>query len=255
MYILGIIRKMWKNHIMPFLIEHNAWITGSVAIAIFLSSWLAIPLIALSTYIAHKRPRYDESMNSLRQKVDQIGLNMHNLFQGILVNLLDRLKFDAEYQIRASIYVHHKRANYRQGYFTCCGRHSSNPEFRGQGRITYPDGQGCIWKGWENGWHYDDEFPRNADEHKKYSADKYDVPLKIQETIRMRSRFYAVMRLDDTEGESQAVIVIEGMKKPPSGKDSWLKKELEPLAKDYARMIKVLRDNIPIPKNAEEKNL
>lgn len=280
------LKRLEKNHILPFGIKYNAWINGlpalPAALSILLSTlpatllqsvylsmlptWLlplaAFLLVSLSTYISFRRPCYEKDVTFLQQrlneanvKLEQVGHNIHDLFRGILVTLLRKMGFNREDQARISIYVHRKKSKTEQGYFTCCGRYSSNPEFGVTGRTTYPDGQGCIWRGWETGWHYDDNFPQNKNDRKKYNEDEYNIPITVQEKFKMLSRFYAAKCLDDAEGKSQAVIVVEGMNKPPADRKRIIKKELEKLARDYAHMVKVLRDHIPVTEDAEEKKL
>lgn len=282
MYLWNSLKRLEKNHILPFGIKYNAWINGLVALSVALPAllptvlpsvylsmlppWLfpstTVFFVILSTYISFRRLWYEKDVTFLQQgldeanvKLEQVGHNIRDLFRGILVTLLHKMDFEEKDQARISIYVHRKKPKTEQGYFTCCGRYSSNPEFGVTGRTTYPDGQGCIWKSWETGWHYDDDFPENKNDRKKYNEDKYNIPITVQEKFKMLSRFYAAKRLDDAEGKSQAVIVVEGMNKPPSEHNHIIKKELDKLARDYAHMVKVLRDHIPVTEDAEEKKL
>ena len=258
----------WRSLLPPFL-------TGVAGIAFAISNpnlgllpmlfdpmvvaWFIIILIVVSTCISVANVPYQKTRKAVEQeleksktKLDEVANNMPYLFDGILVNLWNKLNLGSDHHARISIYVHHEGSITEEGCFTCCGRYSSNPVIRKPGRTLYPDGQGYIWEGWQRGWHYDAEFPTDEENHEKYNHEKYKIPLEVQKKFKIRTLFCAVKRLDDAENKPRAVIVIEGENRLDH---DHLKGELEHLAPDYAHMIKVLRDHIPVPKEAKEKQL
>jgi len=191
-----------------------------------------------------------EEIEQSRAQIDEIGNNIKFLFDGLLLNLSKRLDFKQGDQARISIYVHENS----DGKFIPCGRYSPNPELRKPGRTSYPDSQGCIAQGWQHGWHFDNGFPETNSRHKNYCHSQYGIPPNTHDSLKMKSRVYAALRLDDFSGNPLAVMVIESMDSDQFDPNQ-LQADLESVASDFSQMISTLRQHIPSPSDAEARGL
>ena len=260
---------------MDWGIKLNPLIAGAAAVFGILSGFVpewtlwhwACIIIAIVCAIAYavfsyKSPQHHESKDALRREaaeakteLDEIAGKMDYLFRGLLVDLWKQMEFESDHQARISIYVHYKDADGGEGRFVCCGRYSHNPILEQPGRTSYPGQQGYIKEGWENGWHYDDQFPKDEEECRQYHQEKYGIPPEALRNFKLLARFAVVQRLDDNESNPQAVLVIEGRAKPARLEETRVKNQLKELAPSYAHMVKVLWKHIPLPEDAKEKDL
>ena len=71
-------------------------------------------------------------------------------------------KADFSSEERVTLYIHNGG-----NLFIPFGRYSPNTKYAKSGRPTYPDNIGCISKGWENGWHFENNFPNEEDSYLK----------------------------------------------------------------------------------------
>ncbi|MBL4617751.1 MAG: LapA family protein [Robiginitomaculum sp.] len=215
---------------------------------------ISATLAALLAWVMKRRQKslndLQKEIESTRDQIGEIGNNIKFLFDGLLLNLSKKLNFKQGDQARISIYVHENS----DGHFIPCGRYSPNPELRKPGRTLYPDNQGCIAKGWQNGWHFDKDFPETSSRHKSYCQSQYDIPKNTHDGMKMRSRVYAALRLDDLSGNPLAVMVIES-KNSEQFDANQLQTDLESIAVDFSQMISTLRQHIPSPSDATERGL
>lgn len=219
--------------------------------------WVFILSAVVSALLSWAMKVLQKSLNELkaeitetRDQIGEVGNNIKFLFDGLLLNLSKKLDFKQGDQARISIYVYEAESS----QFIPCGRYSPNPELRKPGRTAYPDRQGCIAKGWQNGWHYDDEFPDTKTRHQNHCSAQYGIPKEVHNGLKMMSLVYAVKRLDDAAGNPLAVMVIESTKKDQFDPNQ-LQADLETVADDFSQMIATLRQHIPSPSDASERGL
>ncbi len=209
---------------------------------------------AISSWIMTRRQKTFKALqceiDESREQIGEIGNNIKFLFDGLLLNLSKKLSFKQGDQARISIYVHEES----DGKFIPCGRYSPNPELRKPGRTSYPDGQGCIAKGWQNGWHYDNSFPETRTRHQNHCHSQYGIPKPVHDNMKMHSLVYAVLRLDDPLGNPLAVMVVESEKADQFDANQ-LQADMESVAADFSQMISTLRQHIPSPTDATERGL
>ena len=224
---------------------------SGILVFIFLATAV---ITALLSWAVNKRQKSFQELQMeierSRDQIDEIGNNIKFLFDGLLLNLSKRLDFKQGDQSRISIYVHENS----DGKFIPCGRYSPNPELRKPGRTSYPDSQGCIAKGWQNGWHFDNSFPDTNSRHKNYCQSQYDIPANIHSSMKMRSCVYAALRLDNLAGNPLAVMVVESANADQFDANQ-LQASMESVASDFSQMISTLRQHIPSPSDAESRGL
>ena len=162
------------------------------------------------------------------RKVQTIGENMKSFLDGLLLDLaVNRLKFpreDGECGDRISLYAHDNA-----GCFVPLARFSFNPKFRDVGRAKYPADQGFIGCAWGGGRCFQFGLPDPAADKAGYLQrhSAFDVPKKIVDGLRMKSRLYYAVRLDAEDSSPMAVIVLESCKP-----DRWSEAELKDIFED-----------------------
>ena len=224
-------------------------------------SWLIVPTFFISatlSLLASVVVRFREgTIAELRQKlqaqlgqIEEVGNVIVILFDGLLLNLANRLELAQGSQARLSLYVHDSETR----SFIRCGRYSRNPVYLSPGRTSYPDHQGCIAEGWRNGWHFDNSIPPNGALRRTYNYKQYRIPVEVTDSIRMKSTLYAVKRLDNLEGKAIAVLVVEAVNADHFSEDI-LHDTINGSISDYAKVIHELRAYVPNPARAAESGL
>lgn len=202
--------------------------------------------------IENKADELNEIWNRYSRQSAEIGNAIIIICEGLLLNLADKIGLDSNAQVRFSMYVHDNVEN----VFIPCGRYSRNPRLARPGRTSYPDDQGCIEKGWSNGWHFDNQVPKaeQAARRREYNQRHYNVPYQVTDNISMKSTLYAVKRLETIDGKAVAVLVVEAIDSS-FFTEKCIRDSIEGSAGDYARIIHELKPYIPDPAIAKESGL
>lgn len=205
------------------------------------------------------KPRLKKMESELEKCQTQIDLMpelVRDLFDGYLYNLAsDKLGFGkcCINNERISLYIHDSDTN----AFTLCGRYSANPDYGSRGRVSYPDSKGCIAKGWQNGWYFDDQFPCPETKYKdyvNYCSKHYGIQKGICRALKMKSRVFAVLRIEN-KGDFIAVIVLESTEPKRFLKDQQVKLILKKQNDFLAETIHNFESFIPKPSNIKTKGL
>lgn len=208
-------------------------------------------LVLLSILHIFCRPtikKLQKDLDDITGKNELIGENVKNVFDGYLFCLSKKLGFGSQEKNceRVTIYIHDGT-----NHFIPFGRYSANPSYNGPGRTTYPDKQGCIAKGWENGWHFENNLGKGG-QYEKNNQKKYSIDKETLDRIKMKSELYAVQRIDGKNGRKLAVIVVESTTKNRFEKNN-LKKKIEEEMEYVADLIVKLEDHIPSLGNAKRR--
>lgn len=199
-----------------------------------------------------------KSMSKLKRENDELSLelgriaeNILSLFEAVLLALAAKLDLDEAGTERVSIYVHRPET----GSFVPCGRYSHNPNLKKKGRSFLPDGEGCIARAWEEGWHFNDEFPCSSrtSAYTEYMKDQYNIPRNTTRRMKMKPQLIAAKRVS-SYGVPVAVIVVESTQ-AGGLLEVDLKELLVELAEEYGRMLSAVDKYIPDPHSAEEVGL
>jgi hypothetical protein len=185
-----------------------------------------------------------------KSRADKIGETILIFFDGVLLNFSRKLKFNDDSTIRISIYLHHEK----EQCFIPCGRYSSNPVLQKKGRTRFPDTEGSIAKAWQAGWHFDNLFPENDKERKKYNFKHYSIPESSLKSLKMQTRLIATHRVRDFDHRPIAVIVVESTRN-----DAFSEEHVKALMSEEAialgKMMHDLKEHIPTPQEAESWGL
>jgi hypothetical protein len=241
-----------KHHpIQRYLLSN--WVIPTLPWVLALSIIIYITVLIIEV---RSQPRIDKLTKKLTEATEKnniISERLRDFFDGYLYNLASKLGFGSQGANceRITLYIHDQGNNFIQ-----CGRYSANPKFRGVNRTRYPDNEGCIAKGWENGWHFDSELPcpvNNLSNYIDYCLREYNVPRNTTRRIKMKSRLYAVSCIEKN-GISLAVIVVESETENRFQSDK-IRELLSAQNEFLGHAIGELRDYIPKPSTAMSAGL
>lgn len=211
---------------------------------------------AVELILSIGRSARERTMQSLQKSLDdassqitEIGSSIRQLFDGMLYTFSKRVDLRQDDQVRISIYVHDQDRK----RFIPCGRYSPNPNLTKPGRTHYPDNEGCIGKGWDHGWHFDNDFPTDKPGRRKYEKESYGLGRTVAESLKMQSRLYAVKRINHGD-EALAVIVVEALDHDRFEQVA-LQNALDEHNDNFASMVRTLRSYIPNPSSAGDSGL
>lgn len=218
---------------------------------------LSTLILAVVLYVeVREKPKVDaliQDLSDAKQRNSIISERVRDLFDGYLYNLANKLGFGTQNSNceRVTLYIHDQGNTFIQ-----CGRYSANPKYRGVNRTSYPDGEGCISKGWQNSWHFDAGFPcpvANKSAYIDYCLEHYAVPRNTTRKINMKSRMYAVSCIGKN-GTALAVIVVES-ESSARFNETAIKTILTEQNEFLSHTIEELRDYIPKPSTAKSVGL
>lgn len=174
---------------------------------------------------------------------ETISENLKELFNGFLYRFaISQANFTTNERI--TLYIHNG-----ENSFIPFGRYSQNTKYSKAGRASYPDNEGCIAKGWEKKWYFDNAFPTDDKEYLNTTKQKYLIDTKIVSKIKMKSKLFAVLRLDN-KSKSIGLIVVEWIDGNKYS-EKMIKKILENQQQYLSEMICSLEKYIPKPSNAK----
>ena len=217
-------------------------LTSSLPIIFIISASAATILSFLMSMRRKTMCELEAEIDKSREQTLEISNNIKDLFDGLLLGLSKKLQFKPEEEFRISIYIHKED----ESHFIICGRYSPNPELSKLGRSFYPDNEGCIAKGWQKGWYYDEGFKKTKGLHQKRCKKIYGINEETHEKLTMYPTMYAVKRFDDHSGKPLAVMVIETLNDYQLNEKS-LKESLNDIGTDYSQIISVLKKYVRIP--------
>ena len=118
---------------------------------------------------------FDNYLQNVKDVFDNYLQNVKDVFDNYLHRLSLKLEFgkNNHNNERATIYLHDSVS-----HFIPFGRFSANPKYCKKGRTQYPDNEGCIAKGWENSWHFDNNLGKGDDTYKRNNLKKYHIDNK-----------------------------------------------------------------------------
>ena len=143
------------------------------------------------------RARLDRARKSLRRQAEQA-----------LVILSYRLRLDAEACV--SLYLFHA------GQLVEVARWSTNTRLRLPGRGRYPLTSGCIGRAWTDGQHEVNALPDPVTDIQRYLAVQagYGIDGPTARNMRMKSRSYTAIRIDEPDGTHPLGVVLIESRSP-----------------------------------------
>lgn len=176
-------------------------ITACSAIWGGLGSHIAINLVA------KENKELLEENESLKDISESKSIDCYMLFSNYLYSYFKR--FNLSSTERVSLY------KLEMEMFSCIGRYSDNEVFKSKPNRLYPKDQGCIAKAWEIGEFQEASAPdpENAIEAwKEFNIKRFNFTEDQVNNIRMRSRAYYGIRLQNPQNITVAVLVFESLR-------------------------------------------
>ncbi len=181
-----------------------------------------------------------KQVDEYREKINIIASNVETLVDGILLRLAEKLKLDKGDPSRLTIYIHNSN-----GHFISFGRYSPDPSLNEKGRSLLPDNAGCISQAWKSDWCYEGNLSS------KDCRQKYKVEQSVVDGLRMKSRFYAVKRIDSSNKRPLAVVVFESVTANKFDEQK-IRNLLNGEEAYLAEIIDCLKEHIPNPQDAQK---
>lgn len=223
--------------------ENQTWLAAIMLITLFIFS--------LNEQLRKKSLAFLElQLREAKDQLNEFGDNIENLFNGFLRDHSNSLGFDAATKARLSIYLNDDE----KSHFYPCGRYSPDPEFQKKGRTMFAHGQGCIWKAWKNGFHFDSAAPKTAESYKKYQTRVYSIPNTELSGLKMKPRLICGQRIEDPSGSPIGVIICEATESELFSVEQ-ISSVLRPASEELCKMLTILQAFIPNPNDAEDVGL
>lgn len=238
--LLGVI---WQNDFVALRDKYPNWpglfsYLDTYVPPLFIIFFLAAGVCSSFRLVTQKSiGRLKRDLKAECSKVEVIANNIETLVDGLLLKLSEKIGFAKGEPSRITIYIH------RNSQFIPFGRYTPDPSFSGKGRNTLPDDQGCVGQAWRSDWCYEGNLSY------KVSRKKYNLTREIHEKLRMKPVCFAVKRIDGTNKQPLAVLVVES-KNANQFPEATIKDILDNEELYLAEIIHCLRDHIPDPQDA-----
>lgn len=210
---LGAVGSLFTGYWVSLPTPWDFW-KISISVASFVISMI---FLILAPYVSYKLQNtfsfYDEKISDLNDVIANYeGAraadidNMRPIFREMGIRFLRENDLYNDH-IRISLYQHEKR----ERCFTLLERVSKNPVLSEKGRPSYPDDQGFISEVWKKGNSHVVISQANEEAWVKRQLRDYNVPLKVGEKIKMKSRTLVGISLKDISHKSVGLIIIESL--------------------------------------------
>ena len=200
--------QIWVRRTLPIeLREHmlmlcntDTWVIVLFCATVFCAIWGGVGSQATVNLVNRKHKEALDENGQLKEESNSKSINCYKLFTNYLYSYFRRFNLDSNE--RVSLY------KLDMEMFSCIGRYSDNEVFKSKPNRLYPKTQGCIAKAWEIGKFEDANAPDpNTDlaGWKQYNIDKFNFDIDQLERIRMRSRAFYGIRLQNAQNITVAV--------------------------------------------------
>lgn len=192
---------------MLMLMSYDDWLITLFCITVFCAVWGGAGSQATVRLVTRKYKEVVSENDQLKEESNSKSINCYRVFSNYLYSYAQRFQLGVDE--RVSLY------KLDMEMFSCIGRYSENELFKSKPSRLYPKDQGCIAKAWETGSFQDTSAPDPDDDlgdWKQYNIDKFNFTEEQIENIRMRSRAFYGLRLQNSENETVAVLVFESLK-------------------------------------------
>lgn len=163
-----------------------------------------------------------ESLAKLRRRISQLEGNQKRLQEAQARDLaeLKRVLDESGHQLlkeccihdnetRISVYQHHDQ----ERRFVLVGRASKSPTLCEAGRASYPDNRGLIADAWQKGTAHDTVRYTDVEKWINYQVNNKGLIRSDAEHIKMKSRSYLGVRIDDDDTRPLGILMLESLEK------------------------------------------
>lgn len=186
--------------------------------------------------VEEQRDQYKADSEKHRELFERLAQNIESALHGTLIRAGATLHFSAQPEKIDRItlyYLDEKRS------FFALSRYSENPSFEKiRTDKQYPTDKGCIGKGWDNTWWFDNQFPCPVNDKEGYlnrHRREYKIIRADARGIKMKSRLYAVQRVD--VGTKKLGVLVFESKSPTRFSEAEIKNALSLLSNDIGPIL------------------
>jgi hypothetical protein len=182
----------------------DRWLLVLVLLTTVFAIWGGLGLGATVHFTTEKYKRLLNRYTALKSDYDSKQIDCYKLFSNYLYSLSVKLQLGTNERI--SLY---KRDLER---YSCIGRFSDHGSYNVKAKRFYPANQGCIAKAWQVGSVTEGASPCPETDWAKYveyHVKKYGFTEAELNELRMKSRSYFGVRLQNPQNEIVAVLMLE----------------------------------------------
>lgn len=153
--------------------------------------------------------RLESEAEELRKLKDSIQLELEHTLKSLMIELglsVGNEAIQKPPHARVTLYQHNDNSK----EFNPVIRVSDSPQFKKLGRSSYPDSEGIIGQGWNEGSAY---VVRLKDERKKWEKQlktEWNIPLEVSQKLKMQSRSLAAVQIRN-RSEALGILVFESI--------------------------------------------
>lgn len=157
--------------------------------------------------VTKKHNEVIEENDVLREESNSKSINCYKLFSNYLYGYAEQFSLGPDG--RVSLY------KLDMDMFSCIGRYSDNEVYKSKPSRLYPKNQGCIAKAWETGSCQNTNAPDPEADFtawKMHNVQNFNISDEQLDKIRMHSRAFYGIRLQNTDHNAVAVLIFESLK-------------------------------------------
>lgn len=233
---------------MLMIFGYDGWLITLFVLTVFCAIWGGLGSQVTVRLVNRKHREVIAENDQLKEETNSKSINCYKVFSNYLYSYAQR--FELGPNERVSLY------KLDMNMFTCIGRYSENELFKSKPSRLYPKDQGCIAKAWETGRFEDASAPDpeiNLNSWKQHNIDKFNFTKDQISKIRMRSRAFYGLRLQNSQNATVAVLVFESLKVDglPFGKIHRFFKDHE--IKNLVNLVESLEHHMPSLEDARSE--
>lgn len=233
---------------MLMLFSYEGWFIALFLLTVFCAIWGGLGSQVTVRLVDRKHKEVIAENDQLKEESDSKSINCYKVFSNYLYSYAQRFELGPEE--RVSLY------KLDMEMFTCIGRYSENELFKSKPSRLYPKDQGCIAKAWETGRFQDTSAPDPEEDlsgWKQYNIENFNFTEDQINQIRMRSRAFHGLRLQNGQNITVAVLVFESLKVNglPFGKIQRFFKDHE--IKNLVNLVESLENHMPSLEDARSE--
>ncbi len=192
---------------MLMLWSTDGWLVVLFVVTIFCAIWGGLGSQATVRLVTRKHKEVINENDQLKDESNSKSINCFKLFSNYLYSYAKRFQLGPDE--RVSLY------KLDMDMFSCIGRYSENEVFKSKPSRLYRKDQGCIAKAWETGSYEDADAPDpevDLNAWKTYNIARFNFTNDQIANIRMHSRAFYGIRLQNLQNVTVAVLIFESLK-------------------------------------------
>ncbi|CAN0323646.1 unnamed protein product [Phaeothamnion confervicola] len=153
-------------------------------------------------------------LTETKEKLEKVRHEYYSLCSDNIKEIFHQFFIESGGNGRISLYKHDGHS------FTLLGRASDNPVHRKRGQEIYPDTEGFIAKGWQDGTYTINSIPawvgKSGTDYRRFMRQNCDITDERLKKLTMRSRSFYIYRFNNNNADNpHGIIVFEKLSELP----------------------------------------